>query len=253
MWEGHYFSEELKYVESLGWKVELLDGLVFSRERIFDYYINKFYELKIKAEKEGNQESRYLAKLHLNSLYGFFGKSLEQYEITCTEKPNLTAKDTITIGSRYLNKVIKENPSRSSNVAIAAAVTSYARIHMIQFKTLDGVYYTDTDSIFIDRPLPDYFIGKMLGQMDNELPIDIEINRALFLGNKKYFLEYLNTVTGELIQKSVIAGISKNRLTFTDGLNIFRGNTIILPAPGKNNIKIRTNNFFVLKLKRDYI
>ena len=124
---------------------------------------------------------------------------------------------------------------------------------MIQFKTLDGVYYTDTDSIFIDRPLPDYFIGKMLGQMDNELPIDIEINRALFLGNKKYFLEYLNTVTGELIQKSVIAGISKNRLTFTDGLNIFRGNTIILPAPGKNNIKIRTNNFFVLKLKRDYI
>ena len=76
MWEGHYFSEELKYVESLGWKVELLDGLVFSRERIFDYYINKFYELKIKAEKEGNQESRYLAKLHLNSLYGFFGKSL---------------------------------------------------------------------------------------------------------------------------------------------------------------------------------
>ena len=51
MWEGHYFIEELKYVESLGWKVELLDGLVFSRERIFDYYINKFYELKIKAEK----------------------------------------------------------------------------------------------------------------------------------------------------------------------------------------------------------
>ena len=73
MWKRHYFSEELKYVESLGWKVELLDGVEFSRERIFDNYINKFYELKIKAEKEGNQESRYLAKLHLNSLYGFFG------------------------------------------------------------------------------------------------------------------------------------------------------------------------------------
>ena len=171
MWEGHYFSEELKYVESLGWKVELLDGLVFSRERIFDYYINKFYELKIKAEKEGNQESRYLAKLHLNSLYGFFGKSLEQYEITCTEKPNLTAKDTITIGSRYLNKVIKENPSRSSNVAIAAAVTSYARIHVFKLivKYYQHLYYVDTDSLFLDCKLDVQELGDELGLMKDEL------------------------------------------------------------------------------------
>jgi len=39
-----------------------------------------------------------------------------------------------------------------SHVGIAAAITSYARIYMIQFKTLLGIkiYYTDTDSIIIE-------------------------------------------------------------------------------------------------------
>ena len=89
---------------------------------------------------------------------------------------------------------------------------------------MDGVYYTDTDSIFTDRPLNSNLIGKELGQMDSELAPNIEINRALFLGNKKYFIEYLNTETGELTCKSVVAGVSKNSLTFDDGLIIFRGN-----------------------------
>ncbi len=35
-----------------------------------------------------------------------------------------------------------------SNVAIAAAVTSYARIHIYKYKMLAGCHYTDTDSIF---------------------------------------------------------------------------------------------------------
>jgi len=39
-----------------------------------------------------------------------------------------------------------------SHVGIAAAITFYARIYMIQFKTLLGIkiYYTDTDSIIIE-------------------------------------------------------------------------------------------------------
>jgi len=40
-----------------------------------------------------------------------------------------------------------------SNVAIAAAVTSYARIHMIPFKINPNTLYTDTDSIFTIKPL----------------------------------------------------------------------------------------------------
>ena len=116
---------------------------------------------------------------------------------------------------------------------------------MIQFKTLPGVYYTDTDSIFIDRALPGHLIGKELGMMDNELSDNIEINRALFLGNKKYFIEYLDVDSGKITQKSVVAGISKNYLTFDDGLSIFNGDTIVCR---KNNVFIHNNSDFTIAI-----
>jgi DNA polymerase elongation subunit (family B) len=61
-----------------------------------------------------------------------------------------------------------------SNVAIAAAVTSYARIEMMELKILLAklgikLYYTDTDSFFVDKELPNYLIGNELGQLKNEL------------------------------------------------------------------------------------
>ena len=61
-----------------------------------------------------------------------------------------------------------------SHVGIAAAVTSYARIEMLELKMLliklgIKLYYTDTDSIFVDKELPNYLIGKDLGQLKDEL------------------------------------------------------------------------------------
>ena len=56
-----------------------------------------------------------------------------------------------------------------SNVAIAAAVTSYARIHMMDYKMKYDCYYSDTDSIFISEKLPNFEIGYDLGQMKDEL------------------------------------------------------------------------------------
>ena len=258
-WTGVYFSEEIRACLKLGYTFKLGKAIRFDQYEIFNKYINEFF--KDKASYLKGDPRRDIAKLMLNSLYGYFGRSLDQNQISITDSMEDIGR-SIDIDSNFFLNICKdtstntgENGSRNINahVAIASAVTAYARIHMMQFKIMDGVYYTDTDSIFTDRPLPDHLIGKELGMMDNELSDNIEINRALFLGNKKYLIEYVNTVTGELTCKSVVAGIRKNSLTFTDGLNIFRGNTIILPAPGKNNIKIRTNNFFVLKLKRDYI
>ena len=73
----------------------------------------------------------------------------------------------------------------SSNVAIASFVTAYARIHMSQFFNQKGlsVYYTDTDSIFTDKPLPDHLIdSKKIGFMKLE---------AVF----EYFISLLNKGT----------------------------------------------------------
>lgn len=51
--------------------------------------------------------------------------------------------------------------SVKSHVGIAAAVTSYAEIEMIKYKTLPGynIYYSDTDSIFVDKHLPEHMVG----------------------------------------------------------------------------------------------
>jgi hypothetical protein len=113
-----------------------------------------------------------------------------------------------------------------SNVAIAAAVTSFnaARIHMIKYKISQSIYYTDTDSIFVDQPLDENEIGKELGLMKDELDGCI-IKKAVFLGIKQYGYYYYdkNNIKQE---KSVFAGIEHNSLKFNEIEELFNNNII---------------------------
>ena len=88
-----------------------------------------------------------------------------------------------------------------ANVAIAAAVTSYARIHMMDLKLNYDVCYSDTDSIFTTHPLPDHLIGSELGQLKDELGGTV-IDKAYFLGLKQYTYTYRGP-DGSSIDKSV--------------------------------------------------
>lgn len=45
-WTGVYFSEELKAVKDIGYKIELISGYEFSKEYIFNDYVNHFYKIK---------------------------------------------------------------------------------------------------------------------------------------------------------------------------------------------------------------
>jgi hypothetical protein len=83
------------------------------------------------------------------------------------------------------------------SIGIATAVTAYARIHMSQFKNNPNfiLFYSDTDSIYIDRPLPDDFISSIiLGKMK----LEYICNKAIFLAPKMYYLE---TEDGKVIYK----------------------------------------------------
>jgi len=101
------------------------------------------------------------------------------------------------------------------NIAIASAITAYARIHMSQFKNRDDfiLYYSDTDSIYIDRPLPDYLVVyKLLGSMK----LENVLTKAIFLAPKVYYLE---TTDGNVIYK--VKGLSHNvPLNFNDFNNL---------------------------------
>jgi hypothetical protein len=89
---------------------------------------------------------------------------------------------------------------------------SYARIEMMELKMLlmklgINLYYTDTDSFFVDRELPDYLIGDELGQLKDELKGKL-IKKAYFLGIKKYgYIDENNEI------HSIFSGIERNSLS----------------------------------------
>lgn len=69
-WIGVYFTEELKTVVKYGYKVELIKVYNFSKSNIFYNYIHFFYNNK----KYSTGPLRFIAKMHLNQLYGYFGR-----------------------------------------------------------------------------------------------------------------------------------------------------------------------------------
>jgi hypothetical protein len=197
---------------------------------------------------------RFIAKMHLNQLYGYFGRRK-----TLIETRNVFNKDLIKYYGNYtifseikinenittilmssnldysiLNELKQETNLQlvsgfrnvKSHVGIAAAVTSYARIEMMELKMLliklgIKLYYTDTDSFFVDKELPEYLIGKDLGQLKDELNGGV-IKKAYFLGIKKYgYIDENNAV------HSVFSGIERNSLSWNEVGKIANGFTII--------------------------
>lgn len=115
-----------------------------------------------------------------------------------------------------------------SNVALAAAVTAYARIAMIPIKIDPNTLYTDTDSAFTTKMIDSELLGAELGQYKDELKGNI-IREAYFLGPKKYGY-YINIVdeSGNVIRKeySVFSGVPRNSLTFEEVKTIYNGEII---------------------------
>jgi hypothetical protein len=91
------------------------------------------------------------------------------------------------------------------NIAIASAITSGARVIMSNVKNQEefDLYYTDTDSIVINKPLPSEMVGSSLGQFK----LEHEITKAVFLAPKVYGFE---TSDGQEIVK--IKGVAKEHV-----------------------------------------
>jgi hypothetical protein len=137
-----------------------------------------------------NSADKFIAKMLLNQLYGYFGRSRDLIHTKFVDRNTLKnilatsiIKTYIKINDNLFIVLIKSNinhlfikqlnltldnynvkylqTSVKSNVAISAAITAYARMVMMDYKnnTNFNVYYSDTDSIFTDQPLPDHLVG----------------------------------------------------------------------------------------------
>ena len=247
-WSGTYFSEELKAVEKLGYQVTMIRGYEFSKIDLFSDYIHYFHEIK----KNSTGVERDMAKLQLNNLYGYFGRKqvglvtinvkADQLQLLLTSR---IVKSIIEINEEYCTVLCYSNVNQKmleelnvefttigsdshyimSNVAIAAAVTAYARITMIPFKINPHTLYTDTDSCFTSEPLDPSLIGPELGMMKDELKGQV-IEEAYFIGPKKYGYYIIDSETGIRKEFSVFSGVPRNSLSFAEVKTIFEGNIV---------------------------
>ena len=144
------------------------------------------------------------AKLLLNSLYGRFGMSpnTDEHIILPSHLANQFILDDkyeiidvidFKNNQELISYKLIENPNedkklnqfKNVSISIAAAVTSYGRIHMSQFKnnkSLGDILYTDTDCIAITGDMDPKYIGKGLGQME----LEKQFIKVVYLAPKVY-------------------------------------------------------------------
>ena len=243
-WTGWYFSEEIKYARTLGYKCTFLQGYTYKEYGSpLAQYANSIYNQRetVAGPYKG------IAKLLLNQLYGKFGSQVTSTQGLITNNSLLLSKikETLIIQNVESMKVVTKTPTNSSttsygspiqgdvpqeqeqksvyqyinffylpnneyitkepfsakrmineffsntnfkvsNIAIAAAISAYARIDIDKIiratvtpstsnensnSNVPVLYYCDTDCVIFSKPLPPQFIGTHLGQMSNALTV----------------------------------------------------------------------------------
>lgn len=265
-YSGWYFSEELKFAASNGYKIKIYSGYSFSRVcDVFKSYIEKIYTIKSKPK---NPVQKQMAKSLLNNLLGRFGISLDKpvteiigindlkeiltmhkvtsYKPISDDKflisynsildPDVIEKSNRDIIEILNSKEIKVKAKelknlKASSVVISAAVNSYARIHMQRLK-LDilakggKLYYSDTDSLVTNIKLDESLVDS---KALGKLKLEYEVAKGIFIAPKLY---YLLEVNGKEVIRA--KGINKESINFESYLNLLKAKPEITLA--KKNI-----------------
>jgi len=259
-WSDMIFSSELDNAVKLGYQFEILWGYKFEPKNVFKSYVDCLYALRLEYPK--SHPLNLIAKLLLNSLYGRFGMIDEFPDIIIfkdkksfnefMKNTNLEILELIELGDKLLVKYRSDDKNQqtmlygnlethNTNVAIASAITGYARVHMSQFKNNPDfiLYYSDTDSAYISKPLPkDLVNSKVLGKMKLENVLD----KAIFLAPKVY---YLISETGKHIYK--VKGLShKVELNYNDFQSLLQKQSFLAKIQTKWRKNLSAGNISVL-------
>lgn len=180
-------TEEIKYSidENLGYEYYFYEVYNYKqKDYIFKECVEDVYKLKLKAEQAGNAALRSMAKIIINSLYGFWGINFynrEQVEIvnfrddknnvkknkvikTAEEKRQYKVQSLLLtqklkgydrVGKYCIFSKVDKIKTKCANVGLAFFTTAYARTHLYkllkEIKEKGGnIYYMDTDSVITD-------------------------------------------------------------------------------------------------------
>lgn len=170
---NHYDVFNIEYHS--GWKFK-------GAHNLFNSYIDKWFSVKEKADKENNQGLRRVAKLMLNSLYGKFGLN-----------PNIRSKKPILIDEVLKYETLPAEQREPVYIPMACFITAYARSYTITAGQLyyDRFLYADTDSLHLlghDSPSLIPIDSSKLGYWK----IEKYFTRAKFIRAKSYIEETIN-------------------------------------------------------------
>lgn len=153
---------ELRLVLERGTVLAVPSVAVYERGRPFTRYVDTLYRLRQRYTREGRALWATMLKLMLNGLYGKFGQLSERWQTLPNTEHLVPGAYRFTGGGlkgvNYFICVgdelwVRTGTSESPNSfpAIAAYVTSYARVKLweyIEAAGRDNVIYCDTDSLF---------------------------------------------------------------------------------------------------------
>ncbi len=231
-WSGWYYSEELKYAKSLGYKITVLKGYSFNRVKdVFHEYIHTIYKMKKEAL---NTSDRELSKSSLNNLLGRFGLNFnkpvtqivthDQYmKISCCceiySELDIYQNYKLISHDRYpdteltekfgidLNKAFDKLDHLSNNafksdcvkikhvyIAIAACITALGRIHINKIKYAILKSGGSTYYSDTDSIVSNIQLGADYVSFDElgKLKLEAEIKKGIFISGKTYYYENTN-------------------------------------------------------------
>lgn len=174
---------ELDYSISMFMVEKVYSASLYEKQSIFRDYVEYLYDLRMHFRKKGNRLYERMCKLMMNSLYGKFGQRGMRWELV-DFKPNLSdsieemiCDDTGSfirqvVISGHVFEFVDEGESYNSFPAIAAEITSAARVYLWELISTAGedhVWYCDTDSLIVDeagyKSLTEYLDDNELGKL----------------------------------------------------------------------------------------
>jgi hypothetical protein len=196
--------------------IEVAEASFYEMKPLFKEFVDYFYNKRLDAKKIKDKIHTYFYKLLMNCLYGKFGQLAENWEEIGKVPYGLVRHETVIdyqtneqveikmLGGTLFKK-LNADESFNSFPAIAAHVTSQARIHLLKHILIanpENIYYMDTDSLFTCSEgynnLKEYLDDNMLGKMKIEMQGDIlKINAP-----KDYF--FRSNIIAKDNEKSVL-------------------------------------------------
>lgn len=195
-------TPELKHVMKHGTVNFIEDIAVYQRKPIFKEYVDFFYGLKKELDPKKSPVDYKLSKLFLNSLYGKFGQYSQNHKEIARCPPGdfftengIDAETGKIVSQTHISGKIFQAEGKTESLhsfpAIAAHVTAHARLYLwslICKAGPDNVYYTDTDSLLVNRAGYDRLKHSVHGTRLGALDLEFQTDEVLINGPKDYVM-----------------------------------------------------------------